>query len=79
MDYFLSIYQSKCKVGKISEVGLSQMILRQKLTRTHHMKDCRVWTGGENHLRLEARLEEGAVSRHRAATTAGGGESGNQC
>lgn len=36
---------------------------------THHMKDLSILPGGEDHLGLQARLEEEAMSRHRAAST----------
>lgn len=43
--------------------------------RTHHMEHLSILTGGEDHLGLEAGLEEEAMSRHRAASaTARGGE-----
>lgn len=37
-------------------------------SRTHHVEHLGVLTGGEDHLGLEAGLEEEAVSRHRAAS-----------
>lgn len=41
---------------------------------THHMEHFSILTGGEDHLGLEAGLEEEAMSRHRAASaTARGG------
>lgn len=36
---------------------------------THHVKHLSILPGGEDHLRLQARLEEEALSRHCAAST----------
>lgn len=36
---------------------------------THHMKHLSILPGGEDHLGLQARLEEEAVSHHCAAST----------
>lgn len=35
---------------------------------THHVKHLSILPGGEDHLRLQARLEEEALSRHCAAS-----------
>lgn len=45
---------------------------------THHMEHLSVVTGGEDHLGLEAGLEEEAMSRHRAASATVRGN-GNEC
>lgn len=52
----------------------------RSLTHTHHVEDGGVLAGGEHHLRLEGRMQEEALRRHRAASTVGAeGENGCEC
>lgn len=49
--------------AKFPESQMTQTLI------THHVKHLSILPSGEDHLRLEARLEEEALSRHCAAST----------